>query len=337
MKAVKSRPSLPGLAARFGIRSGAQLLQDLRTVASHLLPRDMYTFDLGSAALLRPEHSLPAYAGFVPNDGMAPIFNFFDRVGGGKNWRATVTRKTSRDWRGGRLTYDEHDGTDFICPPGTPVVAAAPGVVVAQRDRWLRGGLTACVDHGRGLVTQYTHLTSLLVEVGQAVERGEPIALSGHSGFDMTSFFPWVPPHLHFMVWIDGRPVDPYLSPGEPPLPGTWAERNAPRPARGPLPGDVSPSALRTSPVLSKVIEEAVPQCIDPDVRAELERAPNDAARAAILEDSFHHDRHLWPQPVRARALRPQSEPPKASLTLPLGADLYCGARAADTRGTQPR
>ena len=64
------------------------------------------------------------------------------------------------------------------------------------RDNWLRGGLTLCIDHGEGVVTQYTHLTSVICEPGQRVERGERIALSGVSGLDMTQFFPWVPPHV---------------------------------------------------------------------------------------------------------------------------------------------
>ena len=94
---------------------------------------------------------MPAYRGLVPEDGRAPIFNLFDRVGGGWSFTQRVTRRAVRDYRGGRLSYDEHDGTDFVCPVGTPLVAAAPGQVVLIRDRWLRGGLTIAVDHGENL------------------------------------------------------------------------------------------------------------------------------------------------------------------------------------------
>lgn len=156
------------------MRGGAQVARDLRTVLSHLPSRDRFAFGLSSAGFFRPDLSLPAYAGFIPTNGISPIYHFFDRVGGGTGYCSTVTRDRARDYRGGRLTYDEHDGTDFVCPPGTPLACAAPGVLVATLDRWLRGGLTACVDHGHGVVTQYTHLTAVSAEIGQPLRRGRP-------------------------------------------------------------------------------------------------------------------------------------------------------------------
>lgn len=317
----------------FGIRSLAQVRRDLGAVLSHLPAQDRYTFNLGSAALLRPDLSLPAYAGIVPRDGLSPIFNFFDRNGGGRGFAATVRRTRGlRDFRGGRLSYDEHDGTDFVCPPGTPLVAAAPGIVAATRDTWLRGGLTLCIDHGDGVVTQYTHLTSALVEPGQRVERGSPVALSGNSGFDMTQFFPWVPPHVHFMVWVEGRPVDPYLAAGEAARAGTWAALET---VRGALAGDPSPAAITSAPD-ARAIEKLAGLCRSARIRAEIEGAPDDIARAALLEDSLHHDRPDWPDEASAVRLRPPGDPRRVRITLPLPASLYRGARAADTPWTRP-
>jgi murein DD-endopeptidase MepM/ murein hydrolase activator NlpD len=142
------------LLDQFGVRSGQQVLRDVGTMLRILGTGRRSVLGLSTAGFFRPDLSLPAYAGFLPKDGLSPIYNFFDRTGGGRDFGPVVTRKTCRDYRGGRLTYDEHDGTDFVCPPGTPLAAAAPGVVVAVRDRFLRGGLTACVDHGAGVVTQ---------------------------------------------------------------------------------------------------------------------------------------------------------------------------------------
>jgi murein DD-endopeptidase MepM/ murein hydrolase activator NlpD len=325
---VRTRP-LPSIPARFGIRSRAQLARDLGKVVSHLPSGDRYTFDWRSAALLRPDLSLPAYAGLLPKDGVSPIFNFFDRVGGARGFRSTVTRATLRDWRGHRLSYDEHDGTDFVCPPGTPLVAAAPGIVVAQRDTWLRGGLTLCVDHGDGVVTQYTHLSGLVAEVGQRVERGEVIALAGTSGFDMTQFFPWVPPHVHFMVWVDGTPVDPYLAPGESKRAGAWEHGNDPRTSKGPLDGDPSPSSIAIE-LDASAIDRVTSLCQDATVRAELEGAPTHVTRLALLEDSLHHERHMWPEGART-LLRSRGNPERVKLTLPLPAELYERARPSDT------
>lgn len=327
---------VPSLADQFGIRGKDQLVRDLGTVVSHLVARDKFLVGPSSAGLLRPDLSLPAYAGLVPDDGLAPIFNFFDRIGGGFGYRQAVTRDHARDFRGGRLSYDEHDGTDFVCPPGTPLVAAAPGVVVATRDTWLRGGLTVCVDHGEGVVTQYTHCSARVAEIGQPVLRGDVIALSGTSGIDLTQFFPWIPPHVHFMVWIRGWPVDPYLADGESARPGTWHHGNDPRTANGPLPDDPTPS-LADVGVCEAAIGEALALCRDVRIREEIERAPSDPARVAILEDSLHHDRDAWPDEVRALKLRPRANPAKVRLTLPLPASMYRGARAGDTPWTKPR
>jgi murein DD-endopeptidase MepM/ murein hydrolase activator NlpD len=334
---------LPPLAERFGVRSGRQVWRDLRTVADHLLgegrrlPAHERRFGVGvsSLGLLRPDLSLPAYAGLLPRDGMAPIFNLFDRVGGGAGYRARVTRESARDHRGGRLTYDEHDGTDFVCPPGTPLGCAAPGVLVALRDDWLRGGLTAIVDHGEGVVTQYTHLSAPVAEVGQPLARGETVALAGMAGLDMAHAFPWVPPHVHFMVWLDGRPVDPYLAPGEAPRAGSWMDPAAPRPS-GPLADDPAPPRAERIAIDEGAVEALLGRCRSPEVRAEIERAPSAAARAAIAEDSLHHQRFAWAPDTFGTRLRPRGDGSRVRLTLPLPRSDYRGARFVDARWTRP-
>ena len=332
------RPSLatlPSLTSQFGLRSASQVRHDLERVRDGVLGGGSFDLDLSTAGFFRPDLSLPAYAGFVPADGIAPIVHFFDRVGGGRGFHGAITRVRARDYRGGRLTYDEHDGTDFVCPRGTPVVAAAPGVLVATRDRWLRGGLTACVDHGGGVVTQYTHLTRLLVPIGQPLERGQEFALSGVSGLDMLSGAPWVPPHVHFMVWLAGSPLDPFTGPGEPaPL---WADRE-PRAATGALPGDPSPDAVARSldaSVDEASVDRALRTCRSPELRAEIESAPTLPARAAILEDALHHEREHFPVDLAA-PLRRGVGSVRPRLSLPLTASLYRGAAPADVPWTAP-
>ena len=324
-------PDLPPFLSRFGIRSVRQVRADLGTVIRHIPRRDRFRFNLSSAGLFRPELALPAYLGLVPKDGLAPIFNFFDRSGGGKNFRSFVTRDTAKDYRGGRLSYDEHDGTDFVCPPGTPLACAAPGILVAVRENWLRGGLTACVDHGGGLVTQYTHVAKVVAEIGQPLRRGDTVALSGHGGMDMTQFYPLVPPHVHFMVFVNGAPLDPYRRPGEPDHGGTWLTRNDPRPSAAL--DERAPAHLRDLAVDEAAVDAAVSACSDPAIRAELERATSAAGRAAILEDSFHHDRFSWP-PGAARSLRGAAAS-ETRLTLPLPATDYRGACVIDRSWTR--
>lgn len=75
-----------------------------------------------------------------------------------------------------------HFGIDLAAPEGTPVRAAAGGVVrLAARDLYFTGG-TIILDHGHGLTTTYLHLSKLGVEQGQTVSRGAVIGRVGRTG-----------------------------------------------------------------------------------------------------------------------------------------------------------
>jgi hypothetical protein len=322
-------------AEQFGVRGPSQLMRDLSTMLGHMARRAGPPVDLSAIGHFRPSISLPAYAGFLPTSGVAPIMNFFDRVGGGRGFRVTVTKRHARDYRGGRLTYDEHDGTDFACPPQMPLVAAAPGVLVAFRDSFLRGGLTACVDHGGGVVTQYTHLTRMLVDVGQPLERGQVIAWSGTGGLDMVSGFPWVPPHVHLTVFVDGIPVDPYRLPGEAAGRASWLHDNDPQTSGG-LPGDPRPRTLSDVRVDERALDRVIASCKRAEIVDELSRARHPATRLAIVEDSLHHDRDAWPEGLFGTRMRLDEGTARVALTLPLPKDEYRSARAHDGLFTKP-
>lgn len=99
-----------------------------------------------------------------------------------------------------------HCGIDIAAPVGTPVGAAAAGMV--KRVAWVGGyGYTVEIDHGGGVATFYAHLSRALVRPGQHVEKGEAVGRVGETG-RVTG------PHLHFELRLDGEPVDPlpYLS-----------------------------------------------------------------------------------------------------------------------------
>ena len=220
-----------------------------------------------------------------------------------------------------------------MCPVGTPLVAAAPGIVVMVRDQWLRGGLTVGVDHGSGVVTQYTHCSRALSARGQPVRRGDTIALSGAAGFDLVQFFPWIPPHVHFMSWRDGAPLDPYLAPGEVARSGTWLVDNDPRPS-GPLATDGRPIP---SAVLPDALERAAAACIDARLRREMDPLRSDPpSLAALLEDALHHDRWAWPEGYEPPPLRLAATGDGVRLTLPLPGNLYRGARFGDSLWSRP-
>jgi len=95
-----------------------------------------------------------------------------------------------------------HTGVDLQAAMGTPVLAAADGIVVYAE--WKSGyGRLVIVDHGNGLQTYYGHLSQFDVVEGQEVRRGDVVAKSGASG-RVTS------PHLHYEVRMGGIPVNPY-------------------------------------------------------------------------------------------------------------------------------
>ncbi|MDO5403497.1 MAG: M23 family metallopeptidase [Eubacteriales bacterium] len=94
-----------------------------------------------------------------------------------------------------------HNAVDWSCSVGTPIMAAADGVVA--RASWY-SGYGYCIDirHTDGSMTRYAHLNSMNVSVGQRVSQSQVIAASGNTG-NSTG------PHLHFELWINGSTVNP--------------------------------------------------------------------------------------------------------------------------------
>jgi murein DD-endopeptidase MepM/ murein hydrolase activator NlpD len=106
----------------------------------------------------------------------------------------------------GRSTF--HDGIDFPAPVGTPIIAAAGGVVIAAEYHHEYGNMLE-IDHGNGIVTRYAHASRLLAKVGDIVRRGQQVAAIGTTGRSTGA-------HLHFEVLVKGVPQNPqkFLSAG---------------------------------------------------------------------------------------------------------------------------
>jgi len=94
-----------------------------------------------------------------------------------------------------------HEGIDFITDMGTPVVAAAGGVVQFAGFHPQYGNMVD-IDHGNDLVTRYAHLSKVLVKEGDMLQRGRHIADSGSTGRSTG-------PHLHFEVRFRGVAQNP--------------------------------------------------------------------------------------------------------------------------------
>ena len=99
----------------------------------------------------------------------------------------------------GRSTF--HEGIDFPAAVGTPIVAAAGGVVVAAEYHHEFGNMLE-IDHGNNIVTRYAHASRLLMHVGDIVRRGQHVADIGSTGRSTGA-------HLHFEVRVGGTAQDP--------------------------------------------------------------------------------------------------------------------------------
>ncbi len=97
-----------------------------------------------------------------------------------------------------------HYGVDISAPVGSPVVAPAAGIVaLAANDMYFSGG-TLILDHGHGLTSAFLHLSRILVQEGETVDRGTPIAKIGATGRATAA-------HLDWRINLFGARLDPAL------------------------------------------------------------------------------------------------------------------------------
>lgn len=96
----------------------------------------------------------------------------------------------------------EHSGVDLAAPTGTPIRAAAPGIVAWTRTGRSYGNYVMII-HANGFATLYAHMSSFNVSQDQYVSRGDIIGGVGSTGFSTG-------PHLHFEVRLNGIPVNPF-------------------------------------------------------------------------------------------------------------------------------
>jgi murein DD-endopeptidase MepM/ murein hydrolase activator NlpD len=123
---------------------------------------------------------------------------YLPRKGGGASsgliWPSQGTFTSGYGPRWGRM----HRGIDIAAPTGTPIVAAASGVVSYAGYNDGGFGYLVEIDHADGTMTRYAHNDRILVTAGQQVNQGDQVSLMGSTGFSTG-------PHLHFEVHPGGQ------------------------------------------------------------------------------------------------------------------------------------
>lgn len=97
-----------------------------------------------------------------------------------------------------------HTGLDLVAERGTEVLATAGGKIIKTHIDVTPGGSGSfiLIDHGKGYQTRYTKMESVFIRLGQSVKQGQIIGTVGQTGTSIA-------PHLHYEVFLNGRPVNP--------------------------------------------------------------------------------------------------------------------------------
>lgn len=178
--------------------------QDEVVIASR--SKEVYMSSLKSnlAEIQRQEAAMEAQSAQIEKDILAAQ-RAVEYAGGEMAWPVPGQYRVTSNF-GGRAdpitgVWSSHGGTDIAAPYGTAIVSANDGVVIFAGWHYSYGNYVI-VDHGGGIATLYGHCSKLLVGKGQAVSRGEKIALIGSTGYSTGN-------HLHFEVRINGVRTQP--------------------------------------------------------------------------------------------------------------------------------
>jgi murein DD-endopeptidase MepM/ murein hydrolase activator NlpD len=206
--AAVSRPMIPSPSElqrdRLEPRSGSAVSDDVIEQAAESTTDEGATSpDLVAAAPLGVENYrsvVEPITGRMVSPDLPPLPSADNYLPGANNlfngyiWPSSGVFTSGYGWRWGRM----HRGIDIAAPIGTPIVAAAPGVI--EFSGWNSGGYGNMVEirHADGSMTRYAHNSRNLVQAGQRVEQGQQIAEMGSTGYSTG-------PHVHFEIHLPSQ------------------------------------------------------------------------------------------------------------------------------------
>jgi murein DD-endopeptidase MepM/ murein hydrolase activator NlpD len=184
------------------LKESQRRIEAQKIAAANLSADQGRSFDAGREAIARPgDRSSTGVVPEIPTLTAAAYLPDVNDYGlsTGYIWPADGMMTSGFGWRWGRV----HQGIDIAAPTGTPILAAASGVV--DFAGWNDGGYGNMIDirHPDGTITRYGHLNAIYVTEGQSVSQTQVIAAMGSTGFSTG-------PHLHFEIRPNGgSAIDP--------------------------------------------------------------------------------------------------------------------------------
>ncbi len=314
-----TRPTRPSLIESMGLKPLGERLRQAAVALRGAEDVPPSRFDRSSLKLLQPRLAVPLWFGSFVVPRKVLLTNLFNHRQTPVEEGWSVRRTQAEDFRGRSMTYDSHNGTDLSVPRGSVAVAPAPGRVARVYAEFNRGGLKVVIDHGEGLLTCSAHLARALVAEGDLLRAGEPYALTGYSGLDGFATFPWGVPHIHFNIWLNGVPVDPFSRGSELSL---WK-------AGTPLPVPDNPPGRDPEPTVydEPLMDEAIAACKTPSVRQRLAGLePVEKKAATLISETNYYPTRF---PVR-RCVQAQAYPRRERLYLPFSVRDFDGAVFGD-------
>jgi murein DD-endopeptidase MepM/ murein hydrolase activator NlpD len=193
--AAQAMTRMPSLLRPMGVGGATKEAQPLPTLPSAMFSPES-TFGVLQELLGALENRLQLVRTGVEH--RARVAAAMPSIWPAHGWLSAGFGKRRDPFTGG---LDFHPALDISGDAGQPVYATGSGIVESTARNGNYGNLII-LDHGFGLSTRYAHLSRFAVKPGERVERGAVIGYSGSTGRSTG-------PHVHYEVWVGGKPINP--------------------------------------------------------------------------------------------------------------------------------